>query len=257
MSLDWCPGIREACEHWPDAPMLQQTFEELQRALADDNDACIDSAKAIVEVVCQLILEELDSPSAPVRPAEALPSFGAWVSSAVRVLKLGDDPRDTGFHKLVSQHHKLTSSLGTLRNDAGSASHGRAAFLDRLSVHHRRAAILSADAIVTFLHGAYLDAEIDWSQTREPYDRFQEFHDRIDANVSLSAAVDDDGLLAVEVLLPSGDALPIRVEASRLLYQLDRAAYREAVRATRGLTAMADDADVDATGGGDGVSLGG
>lgn len=257
MSLDWCPGIREACEHWPDAPMLQQTFEELQRALADDNDACIDSAKAIVEVVCRLILDELDNPSAPARPAEALPDFGVWMASAVRVLKIGDDPRDRSFQKLVSQHHKLTSALGTLRNDAGSASHGRQAFLNRLSAHHRRAAVLAADAIVTFLHGAYLDAEIDWSQTREPYDRFQEVHDRIDANVSLSATVDDDGLLAVEVLLPSGDTLPMRVEASRLLYQLDRAAYREAVRATRGLTAMADEATAEAAGGGDGVPLGG
>jgi hypothetical protein len=237
--------------------MLQQTFEELQRALADDNDACIDSAKAIVEVVCRLILDELDNPSSPARPAEALPDFGVWMASAVRVLKIGDDPRDRSFQKLVSQHHKLTSALGTLRNDAGSASHGRQAFLDRLSAHHRRAAVLAADAIVTFLHGAYLDAEIDWSQTREPYDRFQEVHDRIDANVSLSATVDDDGLLAVEVLLPSGDTLPMRVEASRLLYQLDRAAYREAVRATRGLTAMADEATVEAAGGGDGVPLGG
>ena len=237
--------------------MLQQTFEELQRALADDNDACIDSAKAIVEVVCRLILDELDNPSAPARPAEALPDFGVWMASAVRVLKIGDDPRGRSFQKLVSQHHKLTSALGTLRNDAGSASHGRQAFLDRLSAHHRRAAVLAADAIVTFLHGAYLDAEIDWSQTREPYDRFQEVHDRIDANVSLSATVDDDGLLAVEVLLPSGDTLPMRVEASRLLYQLDRAAYREAVRATRGLTAMADEATVEAAGGGDGVPLGG
>jgi hypothetical protein len=248
MSLDWCPGIREACEHWPDAPMLQQTFEELQRALADDNDACIDSAKAIVEVVCRLILDELDNPSAPARPAEALPDFGVWMASAVRVLKIGDDPRDRSFQKLVSQHHKLTSALGALRNDAGSASHGRQAFLDRLSAHHRRAAVLAADAIVTFLHGAYLDAEIDWSRTREPYDRFQEVHDRIDANVSLSATVDDDGLLAVEVLLPSGDTLPMRVEASRLLYQLDRAAYREAVRATRGLTSTTDDAALEAGG---------
>jgi hypothetical protein len=234
--------------------MLQQTFQELQRALEDDNDACIDSAKAIVEVVCQLILEELDSPSSPVRPAEALPSFSAWVSSAVRVLKLGDDPRDTSFQKLVSQHHKLTSALGTLRNDAGSASHGRAAFLDRLSVHHRRAAVLSADAIVTFLHCAYLDSETDWARTREPYDRFQEFHDRIDANVSLSASVDEDGVLSVEVMLPSGDALPLRIEASRLLYQLDRAAFREAVRATRGLAAS--DAEGEPAGGEDGVPVG-
>jgi hypothetical protein len=114
--------------------------------------------------------------------------------------------------------------------------------------------VLSADAIVTFLHGAYLDAEVDWSQTREPYDRFEEMHDRIDANVSLTATVDEDGLLAVEVLLPSGDSLPLRIEASRLLYQLDRAAYREAVRATRGLVSTVD--EVESPGGEDGVSIG-
>lgn len=33
MSLDWCPGIRDACMHWRDAPMLQQTFEALERSL--------------------------------------------------------------------------------------------------------------------------------------------------------------------------------------------------------------------------------
>ncbi len=31
MTLDWCPGIREACAHWRDAPILQQTFEAMER----------------------------------------------------------------------------------------------------------------------------------------------------------------------------------------------------------------------------------
>lgn len=236
MSLDWCPGIREACSHWRDAPMLQQTFEELERALAEDNDACIDSAKAIVEVVCQIILQELDSPSNPVRPVEALPTFGAWMSAAVRALKLGDI-RHNGFQKLVSQHRKLTDALGDLRNEAGSASHGREGFLQRLSVHHRRAAVLSADAIVTFLQQAYLEAELDLVRTREPYERFDYLHRMIDAQVSLQADVDEEGFLAVDVSLPSGDVLPLRVEASRLLYQLDRDAYVEALNAARGAPA--------------------
>lgn len=236
MTLDWCPGIREACSHWRDAPMLQQTFEELERTLAENNDACIDSAKAIVEVVCQIILQELDSPSNPVRPVEALPTFGAWMSAAVRALKLGD-VRHNGFQKLVSQHRKLTDALGELRNDAGTASHGREGFLQRLSVHHHRAAVLSADAIVTFLHQAYLEAELDLVQTREPYERFDHLHGLIDANVSLQADVDDGGFLAVDVTLPSGDVLPLRVEASRLLYQLDRDAYVEALNAARGAPA--------------------
>jgi len=236
MTLDWCPGIREACSHWRDAPMLQQTFEELERALAEDNDACIDSAKAIVEVVCQIILQELDSPSNPVRPVEALPTFGAWMSAAVRALKLGD-VRHNGFQKLVSQHRKLTDALGELRNDAGTASHGREGFLQRLSVHHRRAAVLSADAIVTFLHQAYLEAELDLVRTREPYERFDHLHRLIDAHVSLQADVDEEGFLTIDVTLPSGDILPLRVEASRLLYQLDRDAYVEALNAARGAPA--------------------
>jgi Abortive infection C-terminus len=236
MTLDWCPGIREACSHWRDAPMLQQTFEELERALAEDNDACIDSAKAIVEVVCQIILQELDSPSNPVRPVEALPTFGAWMSAAVRALKLGDI-RHNGFQKLVSQHRKLTDALGDLRNEAGTASHGREGFLQRLSVHHRRAAVLSSDAIVTFLHQAYLEAELDLVRTREPYERFDHLHRMIDAQVSLHADVDEEGFLAVDVSLPSGDLLPLRVEASRLLYQLDRDAYVEALNAARGAPA--------------------
>ena len=236
MSIDLCPGIREACSHWRDAPMLWQTFEELERALAEDNDACIDSAKAIVEVVCQIILQELDSPSNPVRPVEALPTFGAWMSAAVRALKLGDI-RHNGFQKLVSQHRKLTDALGDLRNEAGTASHGREGFLQRLSVHHRRAAVLSSDAIVTFLHQAYLEAELDLVRTREPYERFDHLHRMIDAQVSLQADVDEEGFLAVDVSLPSGDVLPLRVEASRLLYQLDRDAYVEALNAARGAPA--------------------
>lgn len=144
MSLDWCPGIREACGHWRDAPMLQQTFEALERTLEQDNDACIDCAKSIVEVFCHIIVDELDSPAQPVRPTEATPSFSAWVSAAVRVLKLGDN-QNTKFLKLVSQHHKLTTALGDLRNESGPVSHGRDGFLAKLSVHHRRSAVLSAD----------------------------------------------------------------------------------------------------------------
>lgn len=214
--------------------MLQQTFEALERSLTEDNDTSIDCAKAIVEVICRIVVDELDSSTNPIRPKEAMPDFGAWVSTAVRVLKLGDN-RDNRFQKLVSQHHKLTTALGDLRNESGAASHGRDGFLSRLAVHHRRAAVLSADAIVTFLHQAYLETEIDLLRTREPYERLSHFHESIDKHVSIRADVDEEGMLTINVRLPGGDELPITVEASRLLYQLDRAAYVEALNATRGV----------------------
>lgn len=52
MSADWYPGIRAFCTHWKHAPMLQQTFETLEREFDDENDACIDAAKGLVECAC-------------------------------------------------------------------------------------------------------------------------------------------------------------------------------------------------------------
>ena len=230
--LDWYPAIRECCTYWPAAPMLQQTFEALDKSFLDDNDACIDCAKATIEVVCRIIIDELDDPAQSMKPQEKLPSFGTWVSAAVRTLKLGD-VRNAAFQRLVSQHHKLTETLGDLRNGAGPASHGREGFIERLSSYHRRAAVLSADAIVAFLHQAYLESDLNLGLTREPYERFQTFNKVIDDAVVMKAAVDEDGDLSVLVTLPGGEFLDITASASRFLYQMDRQAYIEALNAAR------------------------
>lgn len=232
MSLDWCPGIREACAHWRDAPMLQQTFQALERTLDEDNDACIDCAKSIVEVFCRIIVDELDSITQPVKPKAAAPDFGEWVGAAVRVLKLGEN-QNNKFLKLVSQHHKLTTALGDLRNESGPVSHGRDGFLAKLSVHHRRSAVLSADALVAFLHQAYLEAERDPVTSREPWERFEAVNRLIDANVALELVTDEDGNPELRIVLPGGDYLTLNVPVSRLLYLLDRDAYIEALNAAR------------------------
>ncbi|MGL6215303.1 abortive infection family protein [Billgrantia desiderata] len=232
MTLDWYPGIREACRHWQDAPMLQETFFALENAFSEENDACIDCAKAIVEVVCRIIIDELDSPVNSVKPKSTSPDFGEWVGSAVRVLKLGEN-RNKKFLKLVSQHHKLTSALGDLRNEAGPVSHGRDGFLEKLSSHHRRSAVLSADGIVAFLHHAYLEAELDYVRTREPYERFDHLHEVIDRHVAVSMEIEGDESPLLRFLLPGGDEITLAVEVSRLLYQLDRDAYVEALSAAR------------------------
>lgn len=245
MSLDWCPGIREACVHWRDAPMLQQTFDALERTLENDNDACIDCAKSIVEVFCRIIVDELDSPTQPVKPKAAAPDFGEWVGAAVRVLKLGEN-QNNKFLKLVSQHHKLTTALGDLRNESGPVSHGRDGFLAKLSVHHRRSAVLSADALVTFLHQAYLEAHRDPFNSREPWERFEPLNALIDSSVRVELVTDDDGNPELRVLLPGGDYLTLNIPVSRLLYQLDRDAYIEALNAARGAPVPAGGQDEEA-----------
>jgi hypothetical protein len=238
MTLDWCPGIREACGHWRDAPMLQQTFEAMERNLEQNNDACIDCAKTVVEVVCRLVVESFHTQQAPLKPTQETPSLSDWLTAAIRALKLGD-VRDDRFKKLVSSHHKLADALNDLRNKAGPASHGKDPYLERLAEHHRRSAVLAADAIVAFLHKAYLDAQLDPISSREPWERFAAENALIDAHVGLAVDADDGDTPTLRFLLPGGDELPINIEVSRLLYLLDRDAYVEALNATRGVAASA------------------
>lgn len=246
MTMDWCPGMREACSHWRDAPMLQQNLEALEQTLDQNNDACIDCAKTIVEVVCRVIVESFHSPITPLKPIQDAPSLSEWLSAAVRALKLGDI-RDDKFKKLVSCHHKLAAALNDLRNQAGTASHGKDPYLERLAVHHRRSAVLAADAIVAFLHKAYLDTQLDPASSREPWEHFAKNNSLIDAQVGLSTETDDEGSTSLRFLLPDGDVLPVTIEVSRLLYQLDRDAYVEALNAAKSAAQNADGEDNEET----------
>lgn len=232
MTLDWCPGIREACSHWRDAPMLQHTFVALEASLRDGSDVVIDASKGLVECVCQLIIDELDNPKSPLKPQKSDVPITEWFSVAIRVLRLGD-VRHRKFADFIKHHNGLAESLRILRNDAGPASHGKDGFIQALTSHHRRAAVLAADSIVAFLHHAYLDAQLNPTISREPWDRFEKENALIDAQVGLAVETDDEGVPSLRFLLPGGDVLPLTIEVSRLLYQLDREAYVEALNAAR------------------------
>jgi hypothetical protein len=232
MTLDWYPGIREFCRYWNHAEMLQQTFSTLEQEFAGENDACIDAAKGVVDCACRIIIDELDDPTKPLKPSGTDAATGVLLGIANRLLKISDI-RDRKFADLVKHHNNMADALRQLRNEAGTVSHGKDGFVAKLSVHHRRTAVLSADALVTFLHEAYLETNFNLAQTREPYERFETFNDLIDNAVTVSAKTDDDGDLAITIRLPNGDILPITASASRLLYQMDRPAYIEALNAAK------------------------
>lgn len=231
MSSDWYPGIERFCGHWNHAPMLQQTFDTLKQTFADGHDACIDASKGLVECACRVVIENLDDPSNPIKewkdsPIKAeTPSFKDWVSGALRLLNLTES-RDDPFSKLLSQHFKLVDELGRFRNMAGPISHGKEGFSHKLSAHHRRAAVLAADALVTFLHEAYLEREPDPVTTLEPYERFPNSNALINFHVAAEAARNEDGWLDITLRLPGGETLDLTVEPSRLLFGVDREAYK-------------------------------
>lgn len=238
MDSEWYPGIERFCAHWKHAPMLQQTFDALKRSFRDGNDTSIDACKGLVECACQVIIESLDDPVNPLKdwkdsPIKSeTPSLGNWVSATVKILDITES-RDDPLNKVISQHFKLIEELGKFRNSAGPVSHGKAGFVHRLSVHHQRAAVLAADALITFLHEAYLEHEPDPINTREPYERFALSNEIIDRHLELQLAIESDGWIEVEALLPNGEVLTVTAESSRFLFGVDREAYKEALAVCR------------------------
>lgn len=166
------PGIRAFCSHWHNAPMLQQTFSTMEQVFAEGHDASIDAAKAIVECSCRILIEELDDPSAPLKPTKSDVPLAELLGLATRLLGLGE-VRDRAFTNLIKEHNRVSDALRILRNEAGTLSHGKDGFVETLSAYHRQAAILAADAIIAFLHEAYLEREPDPSRTLEPFERFK------------------------------------------------------------------------------------
>jgi len=212
--------------------MLQQTLDNLEKTFADGNDACIDAAKGLVECACRVLIEELDDPKSPLKPTKADTPLGELVGLATRLLDLGAI-RHRAFADLIKHHNNMTDALRILRNEAGPVSHGKDGFIAKLSIHHQRSALLAADAIVTFLHEAYLERDPDPALTLEPYERFQISNTLIDRYSAIQVVFDEEGLLSAIVLLPGGDEIPLTVEPSRLLFGVDRYAYKYALNACR------------------------
>jgi hypothetical protein len=229
MTADWYPGIKAFQEHWRQAPMLQQTFETLEREFAEENDACIDAAKGFVECACRVLIQELDNPLNPIQSwpdspiKAAYPTFNNWVSAAFRLMSI------------------VTEALGKFRDLAGTISHGKEGLSQKLSVHHRRSALLAADALVTFLHESYLEREPDPTRTFEPYERFEISNAVIDNACRVRWVPDtDDGLLHVVVVLPDDEEVGLAIEPSRLLFGVDREAYKFALNACREAEAITE-----------------
>ena len=113
-------------------------------------------------------------------------------------------------------------------------------------MHHRRAALLAADAIVTFLHEAYLERDPDPVLTSEPFERFGKSNATIDEHAVIVAEADEDGILQARVLLPNNEEIPLTVEPSRLLFGVDREAYKLALNACRDAAASKPSVDEEA-----------
>lgn len=238
---DLCPNIYEFCRHWSAAPNVKQALQALEIVDKEDNDGVLCTSKAMVECACKTIVEELDDPADPIKnwpnsPIKADdPSMSNWMAAATNLLDLVNDKTDA-FNSIIGQYNELAQKLGRFRNKAGTISHGRMGFERKLSAHHRRTALITADTVIGFLHDAYLATQTDPVSTFEPYDRFPAFNEAIDAQCAfIEVQVEEGGTLSGRISFGADREQHVfSVTVSEFLFGTDRFAYREAFLQSEG-----------------------
>jgi hypothetical protein len=218
------PHYRRARDRWPTAPTLVAHYYTLIEAYEGTGQALIESVKSFVECVCRTIITDYGG-----SVSTGDPSTTELLVAALERLGLRNTRGVSKFDRVLSAHNRLADALSECRNQDGALAHGKDGYLDALAGHHVRMYLLTGDTILSLVLGALDGTQPDLNHTREPYERFSHFNSAIDGNIGVAATIDlDDGLVVLTfgtAGLPEG--LELRVEPSRLIYQLDRAAFVE------------------------------
>jgi hypothetical protein len=225
------PNFRRAADRWPNAPILRSHYDSLAAACKSDRCSLVDLIKSFVECACWTILNDYHA-TLP----QTTPGLIDIVGATFRLLGLNNTRGADSFDKVLSSYNKLSSALNDMRNDCGSVAHGKDGFLDALNEDLLIAFLMVGNSVLGIIHSALDGLEPDIIYTREPYDRFKLFNELIDKSVGLGADVDNDGespVLVVTITAPSSDVTTLRLEPSRVLYEMDRQAYQEVLKSMK------------------------
>jgi hypothetical protein len=238
------PNYRRARQRWPDAPMLGACYDSLCACFAGSTHGEVEQVKAFIESVCVTIMGELREPM-----LSGTPSTTELLTAALKPLGFQNARGSSKLGKVLSAFNKLSDALSEMRNENGPVAHGKDAFLDALTADHARVFLHTGDAILGVLLNALEGKQPDLTVTREPYESFPHLNERIDRAVSMEARIDEDGARPMVVFSvatgPAGEAIELRVEPSRLLYGIDRAAYIEVLRTADLVESDAEDAEAE------------
>lgn len=228
------PHFRRVKERWAEAATLSQHYDSVVESYEGSTHDLIGSTRSFIECVCRTILSEFGKPEPPSNSnttylfREALKTLGFENSRGASKL---DD--------VLTAHNTMADALSFMRNHHDPGAHGKDGFLDTLSTNECRAYLITEDTILALLLAAYEGTEPNLRFTREPYERFERFHDRVDHATSIEADVDTDGDIETLVVRLSTPTLPdgfeIRLEPSKLLYAVDREMYVQLLASALGV----------------------
>lgn len=236
------PQFRRAKERWAEAPTLAAHHDKVVESYEGNGYGIIASVKSFIECVCITILGEFGK-SVPSDAGTTL-----LLGEALKTLGLDSGRGSSKLGKLLSAHNKMADALNEMRNEHDPLAHGKDGFLDALTTNECRAFLVTADTILALLLTAYEGTEPDLRFTREPYERFDRFHDRVDHATSIEADVDTDGDVETLIVRLSTATLPdgfeIRLEPSKLLYAVDREMYVQLLASALGISQPAPETSV-------------
>jgi hypothetical protein len=216
-------------ERWPEAPTLSNHYRAVVESFEGSGHGLIGTVKSFIECICLTVLSEFGKPM-----PSSEPSTTELLVEALKTVGLESSRGATRVDRLLSAHNRLADTLTEMRNANDPVAHGKDGFLDELTINERKAFLVTGDTILALLLCAHDGTEPDLRHTREPYDRFVHFHNRIDSAVTVEAVIDDDGEHQVVVVtLRTGglkEGIQLRFEPSKLLYAIDREAYVELLK---------------------------
>lgn len=231
------PNYARARNRWPTAPTLCGAHSALVATYAGNSHGIVEHVRSFIECICTTILDEFGATL-----SSETPTTTQLLVGALKVLGLENSKGTAKLDKVLSAYNKMTDALSEMRNDYGPVAHGKDAFLDAIAADHARAFLFTGDAILGVLLNAMEGKQPDLILTREPYESFGPLNARIDAAVGMDAEVDYVNERPIAVInLYAGDGrdpIELRLEASQLLYGVDRAAYVEMLRQADAIPAL-------------------
>lgn len=235
------PQFHRAKERWAEAPTLATHYNAVVQSYEGKGYGIIASVNSFIQCVCITILGEFGKST----PSDA--NTTSLLVEGLKTLGLDTGRGSSKFGKLLSAHNKMADALNEMRNEHDPVAHGKDGFLDVLTTNECRAFLVTADTILALILAAYEGTEPDLRFTREPYERFARFHDRVDQATSIEADVDVVGDVETLVVRLSTATLPegfeIRLEPSKLLYAVDREMYVQLLASALGVSQPAPEAE--------------
>lgn len=188
--------IVKNAEQYPEFRYYISIMKKAEKNISNQPDICIETCKSLLEGVSKSVIERLDLSAE--RKKLNKTEVGPLIKQAARLLKKSDNVIEDDF---VTRCSSLAYALGTLRNERGDISHGKAvpkstASNDRLSA----LCMTMTESVICYVLEAFYEVAIEAKKDKPviavpeeiltdlpivDYDKKAEFNDWLDERFPL------------------------------------------------------------------------